>query len=383
MQSRITTIGIDVRLVTEERTGDSMVFRYLTRALIKQHPEFSYRLYTHTEDPKILARLAELLDCAHSDHVTIVSLPSGANRFLWNGWVLPRELSKRPVDIYHTQYIAPLWLPRKIKLVTHVHDVSFAAHPEWIALRDRFFLNLLIPRSLRRSEKIIAPSIFTRTEIVKFYPYTQEKVAVIPNAVGEEWLRFSLDDTSREIVRKKYKLPERYIIATGTMQPRKNIPYLIKMWRDRPKELQSVGLVLTGNPLGHHVDAGIQPQYTQDIIFTGYVDVHELRALLAGAELLVFPSLYEGFGIPILEAFAAYVPVMASDIPPFHEVGGEAVYFFNPVNLAQGKETLYSLLIDETQKKRLVEGGRSRMAMFDWQQSASLLAAVYQSILTR
>lgn len=374
-------VGIDVRLVTEERTGDSMVFRYLTRALLaSSETRFLYRLYTHVVDEESLQRLKELLDCTERDDVEIVSLSGSSNRFIWNGYSLPRELQRRPVDIYHTQYIAPLWLPRKTKLVTHVHDISFAAHPEWIAPKDRFFLHLLIPRSLKRSDLLIVPSDFTRTEIEEYYPAMRGKIKVVPNAVGEEWLRSENDETIKLEVQKKYNLPKRYVVAAGTMQPRKNIPYLIQLWKERPASLQEVGLVLTGNPMGHHVDERIDSRDQSGIIFTGYVDIDELRAIVAGAEILAFPSLYEGFGIPLLEAFATGVPVLASDIPPFREVGALAIAYIDPGNLAHGKEVLYSLLIDEARKKRLVEAGRSRLALYNWEKSALLLSEAYQSL---
>jgi glycosyltransferase involved in cell wall biosynthesis len=374
-------VGIDVRLVTEERTGDSMVFRYLTRALLaSSETGFLYRLYTHVVDEESLQRLKELLDCTERDDVEIVSLSGSSNRFIWNGYSLPRELQRRPVDIYHTQYIAPLWLPRKTKLVTHVHDISFAAHPEWIAPKDRFFLHLLIPRSLKRSDLLIVPSDFTRTEIEEYYPAMRGKIKVVPNAVGEEWLRSENDETIKLEVQKKYNLTKRYIVAAGTMQPRKNIPYLIQLWKERPASLQEVGLVLTGNPMGHHVDERIDSRDQSGIIFTGYVDIDELRAIVAGAEILAFPSLYEGFGIPLLEAFATGVPVLASDIPPFREVGALAIAYIDPRNLAHGKEVLYSLLIDEARKKRLVEAGRSRLALYNWEKSALLLSEAYQSL---
>lgn len=372
-------IGIDIRLVSEERTGDSMVFRYLTRALLRHRGEFRYRLYTHVTETRALDKLHHELDCEGREDIEIVSLPGSRNRFVWNAVALPIELWRRPVSVYHTQYIAPLWLPRSVKLVTHVHDVSFAAHPEWIARSDRFFLSLLIPRSLHRSDRIVAPSQFTQEEITRYYPATQGKVVVIPNAVGEEWLQ----PISAELlasVRTKYQLPKRYIIASGTMQPRKNIPFLLEAWAKRPDSLHEVGLVLTGNPLGHHVDTRLGTVSTEGIIFTGYVPTDELRALIAGAELLAFPSLYEGFGIPMLEAFAVGTPVWASDIPPFREVGGGAFTPFDPDNLAEAQEILYSLFVDEARQERLASLGRERLLAFSWSKSADTLLALYRKL---
>lgn len=376
---KLQIIGIDVRLVSEERTGDSMVFRYLTRALLKKRGEFHYRLYTHVTETEALDTLRHELECEGREDVEIVSLPGSHNRFVWNALTLPMELWRRPVSVYHTQYIAPLWLPRSVKLVTHVHDVSFAAHPEWIARSDRFFLNLLIPRSLRRSDRIVVPSQFTQEEIIRYYPVTQGKVMVIPNAVGEEWLE-PIEPDLREVVRAKYQLPKRYIIASGTMQPRKNIPFLVEAWAKRPESLHEVGLVLTGNPLGHHVDTRVGAVSTEGIVFTGYVPTAELRALMAEAEVLAFPSLYEGFGIPLLEAFAVGTPVWASDIPPFHEVGGEAFASFDPTSLAEAQEILYSLFVDEAKQERLANLGCERLPAFSWSQSADRLSVLYRKL---
>lgn len=379
MQS-LPTIGIDVRLVGQQRTGDEVVFFYLTRALIRLNEGFRFRLYTHESDPKKITELKVQLGCSERSDVEVVSLSQGKNRFLWNMLVLPWELFRNPVDVYHTQYIAPLLLPKKVKLVTHIHDVSFAAHPEWIAPRDRFFLRRLIPRSLKRSDRIVAPSLFTKQEIERYYPAAREKVVVVPNACGEEWLT-PVDQAQVLAVRSRYHLPQRYIIASGTMQPRKNIPLLVRAWRERPVALREVGLVLTGNRFGHHVDRALQSEaMVQDIIFPGYVDVPTLRALVAGASVAAFPSHYEGFGIPLLEAFASHTPVLASSIPPFVEVGGQAFLAFDPTSLDEMKKNLYSLLVEGDQQNLLVAAGQERLSHFSWENSAKLLLLEYKAL---
>ncbi len=382
MKNHPPIIGIDIRLIGKQRTGDEVVFFNLTRALlIEGKGQFRFRLFTHERDEEKLRELRTQLGCLDKEGVEFVSVPFGKNRFLWNMFALPIELFRHPVDIYHTQYIAPLVLPRQVKLVTHIHDVSFAAHPEWIASKDRFFLNLLIPRSLRRSDKIIAPSLFTKQEIEAYYPCTQGKVNIISNAVGQEWL----SPVSEEMVaqaRAKYQLPKRYVIASGTMQPRKNILLLVKAWVERPQELQDVGLVLTGNRFGHHVDDRLHDSVgVEKIIFPGYVDLTDLRALVRGASLSVFPSLYEGFGIPMLEAFASRVPILASRIPPFEEVGGNGFLSFDPTSIDEMKKNLYSLLIEGDVRQRLVQAGEERLKLFSWKKSAQLLLEEYQSLL--
>lgn len=357
-----------------------MVFRHLTRALLAHRGEFRYRLYTHVSDPTGLDELRTALDCRGRDDVEIVSLPAGKNRFLWNALVLPWELFTRPIALYHTQYIAPFYLPQRTKLVTHIHDISFAVHPEWITFSDRFFLGLLIPRSLRRAAALITPSQFTKSELERVFASAQGKVTVVPNAVGTEWLAPIAPETINQ-VRVAYHLPERYIVASGTMQPRKNIPLLIQAWRERPAALQAVGLVLTGNLRGHNVDRSIDPAVLSEIVFPGYVETEILRGIVAGATVLAFPSLYEGFGLPILEAFASDTAVWAARIPAFIEVGGDVLVTFDPTNLAEAKETLYSLLVDDSERERLARSGRERLSLFRWSESSARLLDVYRAVL--
>lgn len=383
MSTPLPIVGIDIRLIGTQRTGDEVVFFNLTRALLQEGKgQFYFHLFTHEKEETKLIALRAQLECLGRDDVKFVTVAFGRNRFLWNMLALPLQLFRQPVNIYHTQYIAPLFLPSRVKLVTHIHDVSFAAHPEWIAPRDRFFLRLLIPRSLRRSDKIIAPSQFTKNEIETYYPYTHGKVSIIPNAVGREWINpVSAEEVQK--VQKEYGLPERYIIASGTMQPRKNIPLLVEAWANRPTELHDVRLVLTGNRFGHHVDARLHdPQVIEEIIFPGYVDLDTLRVLVRGASVSVFPSLYEGFGIPLLEAFASRVPVLASRIAPFQEVGGGAFLSFDPLNIDEMKKNLYSLLIDRDVQQRLIQAGEERIRLFSWVKSAELLLREYRTLLT-
>lgn len=383
MSTTLPIVGIDIRLIGKQRTGDEVVFFNLTRALLqKGKGQFYFHLFTHEKEETKLVALRTQLECLGREDVKFVSVAFGKNRFLWNMLALPLQLFRQPVDIYHTQYIAPLFLPSRVKLVTHIHDVSFAAHPEWIAVRDRFFLNLLIPRSLRRSDKIIAPSQFTKNEIEIYYPYTQGKVSIIPNAAGREWMS-PVPVEEVEKVQKKYGLPERYIIASGTMQPRKNIPLLVEAWAKRPEELRDIGLVLTGNRFGHHVDVRLHdPKVIEEIIFPGYVDLDMLRVLVKGASVSVFPSLYEGFGIPLLEAFASRVPVLASRIAPFQEVGGGGFLSFDPLNIDEMKKNLYSLLIDRDVQQRLIQAGEERIRLFSWEKSAEVLLTEYRTLLT-
>lgn len=373
-------IGIDIRHIGKKRTGDETVFIGLVRALACADRENTYILFTDRADTS----LAEILGIAAAKNFSVHVLPC-ANRFIWNAWTLPRFLRTHRVDIYHTQYIVPFFLPQALRIVTHIHDVSFCAMPQYVGLRDRLFLRLLIPRGLRRANAIIAPSHFTAKEIMRFYPETRGKVHVVRNALSESFLVSAQSAKYGDAVVRKYNLPEKYIFTLGTMQPRKNIPALIAAYALVCKKLPDVSLVISG-PRGHHFDAVIDeevrrhPHVRTRIIFTGYIAPRDLPFVYRRAHLFVFPSLYEGFGIPLLEAMSQGVPVLANDILPFREVAGDAAAYCDVRALDHFAESIYTMCIDRDLRSQSVGNAPARVSSFSWEKSARELLAVYRTL---
>jgi glycosyltransferase involved in cell wall biosynthesis len=375
------TVGIDIRLIGKQRTGDEVVFFQLVRSLIRrQDAGIRYELFTDESADDRLAALRLRIEALGREDIEIVSLPS-KNRFWWNGAALPSRLWRSPVDVFHTQYILPLWLPRAVKVVTHIHDISFRIHPEWISWKDRFFLSLLMPRTFRRSDRIVVPSEFTRREIMSKYGVPMERIVVVENAAAPEWFLPTPAEEIERVAKEHGLVPGRYIISSGTMQPRKNISFLIAAFheanRSHPLGLK---LALTGNPAGHNVDTQAIREGDETVVYTGYVPEADLRALVAGAAVYVFPSLYEGFGIPIEEALAQETPVLASDIPVFREVGGDRIAYFDPMKLAPLAETLYTFSIDILSGKREKKPFSGSKQRYSWTKSAEKLALLYRSL---
>ncbi|MFZ1654972.1 MAG: glycosyltransferase family 1 protein [Candidatus Moraniibacteriota bacterium] len=375
------TVGIDIRLIGKQRTGDEVVFFQLVRELIRrQDSDIRYQLFTAERDDDRLAALRLKLEALSREDIEIISLPAW-NRFVWNGLVLPWRLFRHPVDVFHTQYILPLFLPRRLKVVTHIHDVSFRVHPEWIGALDRFFLSLFMPRTFARSDRLIVPSEFTRSEILAHWKVKADRIVVIENAAAEEWFQ-PQNPTETEAVLAKYGLTRgQYFITSGTLQPRKNIPFLIAAFTRAVEERGlALPLVLTGNPAGHNVDQGVKDTHAKTgVVYTGYVSDAELQALVGGALAYVFPSLYEGFGIPIEEALAIGTPVLASDILVFREVGRDRVHYFDPHALAPLADTLYTFSIGlsatEDREQRVSPG---LIKLYSWSESAAKLAQLYR-----
>lgn len=380
MNERPIAVGIDIRLIGKQRTGDEVVFFQLVRELIRRNDkDILYQLFTDETSDDTLAALRLKLGALGRADVEIVSLPA-RNRFFWNLFVLPWRLFRQPVDVFHTQYILPLFLPKRLKVVTHVHDISFRAHAEWIGWSDRFFLGLFMPRTFTRSDVIVTPSDFTRSEILAYYAVPEERVVVVANAAAEEWFQ-PIDRGEIERVAALHGLsPGRYFISSSTMQPRKNIPFLIDAFiKAKKRHGLDFPLVLTGNLGGHNIDRSVREKSEEKgIVLVGYVSDAELRALVAGAAAAILPSLYEGFGIPIEEALAVGTPVFASDIPVFREVGKERVRYFDPLLLAPLAETLYTFSIDIPSEKHQTVSVSGGQEAYSWAKSAAKLASLYR-----
>lgn len=373
--------AIDIRLLGKKRTGDEAVFFNLTKELLALDQEHEYWLLTDEKDPSALLRLQKRLGCVNQKNVQIVVLP-GKNRFLWNLVTLPWFLFRHCVDVYHTQYILPLCIPKRTRVLLHIHDVSFKVYPELIGWKDRLFLALLIPRSLRRASRILAPSQFTKDEIQRYYGTAEEKIVVIPNAVSDVFLVTSVEET---VLKEKYSLPKQFILFVGTLQPRKNIPLLIRAFSEVTKRIPGIELVIVGNRQGHHFDRAIESTLKElhlstQVHFPGYIAEEDLPGVMRHASLFVFPSFYEGFGIPLLEAMSQNVPVACSDIPCLREVAGDAAQYFDPMSVASCQEKLYTLLIQKELRESAVTLGKSRSDFFSWKKSAMLLSRVYETL---
>ena len=372
-------IGIDIRLIGKKRTGDEVVFFNLVKNLAEIDQKNEYLLFTdrnpkEDEDLKFEIEKLEL-----KDNFKIIFLGS-FNRFWWNLWALPNSLNKNPVDVFHTQYIAPFWLPKNVKLFLTIHDISFNFFPQFIKKSDLFFLKTLLPRSLKMATKIIAVSEFTKKEIEKYYHIPAEKIAAIHNGVDFELFNQTISTEKLEEVKKKYNLPENFILYVGTLQPRKNIPVVIEALKDL-----DIKLVLAGNRKAHNfdkrIDETVEKNNLEDrAIFPGWIEEEDKPVLYKLARCFVFPSLYEGFGIPIIEAMAAGTPVISSDIPCLTEVGGEGALFTDPKKPEEFAKKIQEILSDENLRDSLIKKGAEIAKSYTWQKNAEKTLGVYSGL---
>lgn len=372
-------IGIDIRNIGKKRTGDEVVFFNITKELARLKDKNEYKLFTDITDEETLEKIKDNLEIRDNSNFEIISLRS-FNKFVWNFWTIQRHLRTYPVDIYLTQYITPLFVPKRIKIAAIIHDVSFKVHKQFIKKSDLFFLNILIPASFRRTDKIIGVSRFTRDEIVKYYAVDPDKTDWVHNAVSEDFLQQDVSQEKIEAIRNKYGLPEKYILYIGTLQPRKNISTLIEAYAASGQ--RDIKLVVAGGR-GHNFDPEIDNTVKKynlesDVIFPGFVDEDDKAALMRASFMFCFPSFYEGFGIPILEAMAQKVPVIASDIPPHREIAEEAAVFFDPHNAEDLSRKILKLIEDENLRSRLIVRGAEQIKKFSWKKTAEKIISIIE-----
>ncbi|EKE20667.1 MAG: mannosyltransferase B-like protein [uncultured bacterium] len=374
-------IAIDIRNIGKQRTGSEVVVTELTKNILELDKENEYLLLTNTDDELVLKNINEKLNLGDKKNAQVISLEA-KNKFVWAAWTMPVFFRKNKIDVFHSEYILPFFIPKRIKVVTHIHDVSFKVYRQMILKKDLFFLDLFIPRSVRRSDKIIAVSQFTKDEILKYYKVDADKIEVVFNSTN--LIEREITEEMEKTICEKYNLPEKFILYIGTLQPRKNIPLLIEAYAKIKNKIPEIKLVLAGNKNGHNFDKKINEvllknDLNKDIIFAGFIDTIDKVVVYKMATVYVFPSFYEGFGIPILEAMSQGVPVLASDIPPHREVGVNEDIYFNPNSIDNLSDMLYNICIDKERRERLIKLGLVKSNFFSWKESAQKMLNLFNS----
>jgi glycosyltransferase involved in cell wall biosynthesis len=280
---------------------------------------------------------------------------------------------------------APNFVPpptRTRRVVLTVHDLAFQLHPETAPQSTRWWLARL-DRALRHASKVIAVSDVTRRDLIELYGVAEDRVAVVPHGVDHELFRPPPPDEV-EKVRRRFGIEGPYLLSLGGIEPRKNLPRVVEAFSRLPSDLHAT-LVLVGgsaewNPEGQDLLrsalAAVAEGIRRRVILTGYVGEREKVALLGGAEALLYPSLYEGFGLPVLEAMACGTPVLTSNVSALPEVAGEAAWLVDPTDVEAIAHGTERLLRDDQLRERLTSAGTTRAAGFDWNETARRTAAV-------
>jgi glycosyltransferase involved in cell wall biosynthesis len=295
---------------------------------------------------------------------------------------LSAELRRHPVDVLHVQFTAPPFAPCPV--VTTIHDLSFEHLPETFKRRSRAQLRLTVRRTARKAALILTLSEFSRRDIIETYAVDPERVIVTPAAAPTHF-KPVVDDAELKKIRARYGISANYLLSLGSIQPRKNLTRLIAalLWLRTARSASRLPQLVIAGKRGWLDDevfrAAQQDGLNENIKFIGYVPEGDLAALYSGAMCFVYPSYFEGFGLPVLEAMQCGAPVIAGNQTSLPEVAGDAALLFDPFDTTAIGEAIARVIDDPEYRAELRGRGLKRAAEFSWIDTARLTLKAYES----
>lgn len=295
---------------------------------------------------------------------------------------LPRHLRQDRPELLHVQYTGPLL--SSIPLVVSVHDVSYLEHPQYFTRFRSLQLRLTVKRTLERAARVLTPSEFSRRAILKHYPISEDKVIVVPNAVAAQFRPIERD-VARAAIQRKFGIHRPFVLTVGDLQPRKNHMGLLQAFEDVLKAAPQLqhDLVFVGKETWYsrELHRAVEHSALRDRVhFTGFVDDTDLLQFYGASDLFVFPSFYEGFGLPILEAMACGRAVACSRLTAMPEVANAAGILFDPGSKDEIARAILDVLLDPELRIRLERLGVQRATGFSWEKSAAQTLQVYYDV---
>lgn len=284
------------------------------------------------------------------------------------------------LDVLHSPYF-PIPKRRTFKGILTIHDLIPLRKPEWFANRNVYnFFNIQIRDSVKYVDHIIADSQATKNDIIDLFAVDENKISVVYLGIDQSFIDILPNQEDKSIL-KKYNIDLNYILSVCTVEPRKNIYRTLKayeIFRKRYKE--KIKLVLVGK-LGWKYESLLQAikesKFSDDIIITGYVLDEDLPILYRNAEVFMYPSLYEGFGLPVLESMTCETPVITSNISSLSEVGGDSVMYCDPYDIESIVCAIEEVLTKPSLQKELREKGKNRSQLFSWKKAAEQTRQIY------
>ena len=374
-----------VPLCSEKITGIGWCEVGQTNALAKLHPEdrYEYSFFTSGDDSR-----TERVRSLAAKNIGINSSSFSGYLYRAASTFLPVPYSfffGRKSDVTHFfNYIVPPFVSGK-KVVT-VHDMVYKAFPDTVRGRTKFMLNMVLKRSMRRADIIVTDSEFSKEEILKYFPQHKRKIRVVPCGVDLERFKPCTDLERISKVKSSLGIEGDYFLYVGTIEPRKNLRRLIAAYAAFVKKVgeNSPKLVLAGGKgwLDGEIYASVRKLGLEGkVLFTEYVPAGDMTPLMCGALAFVFPSLYEGFGMPPLEAMACGAPVLTTNAASLPEVVGDCAVICDAYSVKSIAQGLYRLYSDKDLRAQLSRKGIERAKGFTWERSAQMLHDIYRELV--
>jgi glycosyltransferase involved in cell wall biosynthesis len=372
LDGKVLHIAIDAHAVGSGLAGNETYIANLIEALAEIDTANRYTLYVTKREAvaRFQNRWPNFTPRLTLPHTPLVRIPV----------TLVAELRRRPVDLLHVQYTAPPFAPCPV--IPTIHDLAFEHLPETFKRRSWMQLRLTVRRTARRAAHIITVSDFSRRDIIDTYGIAPEQITVTPEAAPRAFAPAEQSEIDR--VRARYKIEGDYILAVGSIQPRKNLARLLRAYSDllrRRTQVKLPRLVLVGKRAWLYEETLRSVNrlgLTSNVTFTGYVPEGDLPPLYSGALCFVYPSYFEGFGLPPLEAMKCGAPVITGNRTSLPEVVGDAGLTVDPFDIAALAEAIRRIIDDAELRQRLRERGFKRARTFDWRETARLTLKAYE-----
>jgi glycosyltransferase involved in cell wall biosynthesis len=304
---------------------------------------------------------------------------------MWLNGTLQFLLDREHIDVAHfTNFLVPNIRLSKAKYAVTIHDLTAWKYPETLPSLYLPYIKKAISHAVIFADLIFTVSETIKKEIIELFKISGEKIYVGYSGISDRFLKSSVNSAYAEKVKSKFSIKKEFLLFVGAIEERKNIITLVKAVEELKKYL-NLQLVLAGKPgYGYSIVEKYLQEHRlqQDVIVTGYISEEEKIALYDSSKVFIFPSLYEGFGTPLLEAMARGVPVIASKIPTTEEIAGDnVIYYGNPLDYNLLADNVMKLLVDENLYQKLSAKGRTRAKQFSWEQVAKEHLKAYQNLL--
>ncbi len=373
-------VCLDVSPAVHRRAGLGRYAQELSAALLEVDAENEYLIFFNR--PRS-ARVEPPLHSLRRLTVAWSNKPWRMSALLAHFAGLSQDRLFPGVDLFHaTDHLLPRF--SRVRSVFTLHDLAFRLYPETHTALNRWFLNVMMPRFLQAADAVIAVSEHTKRDALRAYNLDEAKVRVIYEGVNPRFRPAPPEAVA--VIRRKYGLPERFILSVGTIEPRKNLETALAAYRALKEGGAAHKLVIVGKKgwLYRGFFRRLREEGLEgEVVFPGFVPDDDLPALYGGADLFLFPSLYEGFGLPPLEAMACGAPVVCSDVSSLPEVVGDAALLVPPLEVRAWAEALRRLLGDADLRADLQARGLARAREFSWARAARATVEVYQQVMAR
>jgi glycosyltransferase involved in cell wall biosynthesis len=375
----VSKIGINLLYINPKLAGGSVTYALkLVKEISLLDQKNKYVIYINKECKDINFEVGNNFEI----RVLNFKYSSVYLRYFWEQIILPFYIFKDKIDLLHSLgYVTPLFT--NAKKVVSILDINYKGHSNNMSPSKRFLLGSMVNLSAIFSNKIITISEFSKEQIVKYTKVKRDKIIVtLLSGSTDSYLD---ENTKTNSFLQKYKIDTDYIIAFSSTSLHKNLERLIVAAQGILNEKSNLKLVLVGhqNRSQNIINCIKKFELIDKVIFTGFVPDEDINPLLSNAKIFAFPSLYEGFGIPLLDAQACKVPVISSNAGSLPEVGGKELVYFNPYSINEIKNAISYILDDDSITEYIVKKGLENRSKFSWNNTAQQTLDVYSKVLNK